>query len=342
MNQIINRIQLLILSSILVLLQACEQKQVTGCFPAELLPDHITPLSSFGQRSEWSPDGEKVYFVDSAGSNAWMVDISTKKPIQITQPSFRPEGHGYYRVLCLSNGDLLLTCGPGRRETYLQIMDGSLEKAPVTLDEKINEGPAIARNSMKIAWSPDHVNIWTGEIVYNNGVPSITDKKLIIENTNVVVDGIKYEDILEPQDFRPPDNNELIWSQYGHDDRGVFTSETMGYNLLTGEIVNYSKAPGQYDEPEGIFPDGGYTLIECDHHHPNGTAYIDIYKLKLDTAQKEMERLTYFSDVKGYRSSNPVVRPDGKMMAFQASVAGSDAGVGCGIYLFDFEKWNKQ
>jgi len=323
----------------LLLCLSCSNPGPEGCFPANLLPDHITPLTDFGQRSEWSPDGTKVFFVDSAGGDAWMVDIETKKPVKITQPEYRPEGHGYYRVLFMANGDLLLTCGPERYDLYFQVLDKSLKKPPVKIDEPVNEGPALARNSMKIAWSPDHKQIWTADIIYKDGVPSFENKKKVVDNTNVVVEGVKYEDILEPQDFRPPEETEVIWSQYGHDDRGVFTSETMGVDLITGELVNYSNAPGQYDEPEGIFPDGEYTLIECDRHDRKGTSKIDIYKLKLDGTGENYERLTYFSEMEGYRSSNPVVRNDGKMIAFQASISGSAAGAGCGIYLFDIEKY---
>lgn len=320
----------------------CRREDPVGCFPPDKLPSHITPLTSFGQRSEWSLDGQKVYFVDSAGGDVWVVDIHTKKTEKITQPSYRPEGHGYYRVLCLANGDLLLTCGPGRRETYIQIMDKSTQKPPITLDDSINEGPAISRNDMKIAWSPNHVDIWIGEIVYNGGIPSIINKKLIIENKNVVVDGIRYEDILEPQNFRPPDETELIWSQYGKTSSGIFSSEVFGYDLETGRIVNYSKAPEQYDEPEGIFPGGEYTLIECDKHNPRGTGFIDIYRMKLDPDNTEYTRLTFFSDTEGFRSSNPVVSDDGKLIAFQASLSGTAAGVGCGIYLFDLDQWENQ
>jgi hypothetical protein len=222
-------------------------------------------------------------------------------------------------------------------------MDQTLKDPPVNIPEaQINEGPAISRKSMNIAWSPDHKTIYTGEMNFQNGNPSIINKKLIIDNKNVIVDSIEYEDILEPQDFRPPDENELIWSQYGKTSHGVFSSELMGYNLITGKIINYSKAPEQYDEPEGIFPAGDYTLIECDKHNPKGTAYIDIYKVKLDENNSNYERLTYFSDVKGFRSSNPVVSDDGKKIAFQASIAGSAAGSGCGLYLFDLEKWIKE
>lgn len=310
-----------------------------GCFPSDKLPEHITPLTNFGQRAEWSPDGTKIFFVDSAGGDVWMVDIHDKNPVKITKPEYRPKGHGYYRVLFMANGDLLLTCGPERYTLYFQVLHKSLKKTPIIIDESVNEGPALAKNSMRIAWSPDHRQIWTADIVYVEGIPQFENRKKIIDNTNVVVDGIKYEDILEPQDFRPPPERELIWSQYGFDERGVFTSETMGINLISGKLVNYSKFPGQYDEPEGIFPDGEYTLIECDRHNRKGTSKIDIYKLKLDGTGKNYERLTYFSEVEGFRSSNPVVSNNGKMMAFQASISGSAAGAGCGIYLFDLDRY---
>ena len=175
-------------------------------------------------------------------------------------------------------------------------------------------------------------------ISYKNGTPSIANKTLIIDNKSVVVDGIKYDGILEPQNFRRPSEEEVIWTQYGNTAAGLFTSETMGYNLKTGKIINYSKSPNQYSEPEGIFPDGEYTLIESDRHCLKGIKQIDIYKLKLDGTGKHIERLTYFNDVEGYKASNPVVRDDGKMIAFQAANAKSAAGVGCGIYLFDLEK----
>lgn len=332
-----------ILTLIFPWLMSCNPKEPDGCFPKDQLPDHITTLTNFGQRAEWSLDGEYVYFVDSAGGDVWRVDIHSKRTQKITRPEYRPKGHGYYRVLRLYNGDLLFTCGPERYQLYMQLMDKDLRDPPVNIPgEKINEGPAISRTINKIAWSPNHKLIYSGKIVYEEGVPTIVDKKLIIDNRNVVIDSIRYEDILEPQNFRPPDENELIWSQYGKTSKGIFSSEVMGCNLISGELINYSNAPKQYDEPEGIFPDGQYTLVECDKHNPKGTAYIDIYKLRLDKESPEYIRLTHFSDVKGYRSSNPVVRDDGKMIAFQASIAGSAAGAGCGLYLFDLEKYEQE
>ena len=52
----------------------------------------------------------------------------------------------------------------------------------------------------------------------------------------------------------------------GHALNGGFTStpKEMRCNPVPDPLGNYSNAPRQYDEPEGIFPDGEHTLVECD------------------------------------------------------------------------------
>ena len=105
---------------------------------------------------------------------------------------------------------------------YLQILDGSLSKPPVVLDQVIAEGPAVSRTRMKIAFTEKQDRIWTADLVYEDGVPRLENRKLVIDNADVVVDGIKYEGMVEPQSFRPPEEKELIWAQYGHTEDGVF------------------------------------------------------------------------------------------------------------------------
>ena len=51
-----------------------------------------------------------------------------------------------------------------------------------------------------------------------------------------------------------------------------------------------------------------------------------------------MERLTFFADVPTYRASNPVVSDDGRFMAFQMGRSGVAAGIGYGLFLYDFGK----
>jgi Tol biopolymer transport system component len=311
-----------------------------GCFPQDKLPPHITSLTNFGQRAEWSLDGKQVYFLDKAGGEVWVVDVKTKKTRQITKPEDRPPGHGCYRVVCLANGDLLLGCGAERHKLYFQVLDKSLQYPPKMIEgEAFDEGPAVSRKSMKIAWTlPGQQQIYAGEIAYSDGQPKIIHKKLVVDNKNVVtIDGQKYEDILESQNWRPKNEEELIFAQYRKGD--VFSSEVLGIDLNTSKIVNYSKAPDTYEEPEGIFPNGEYTLMESDKHQPKGTSTIEVYKLKLDGTGNDYERLTFFSDVKGFRASNPVVSDDGNFIAFQASEANSDAGAGCSLYLFDIKKF---
>ena len=113
-----------------------------------------------------------------------------------------------------------------------------------------------------------------------------------------------------------------------------------GLDIGSGNVANYSNAPDWYDEPEGIFPSGKYTLVECDKHKPEGIQYIDIYKLALD-GSGSLERLTFFSKYEGYKATNPVVSDDGKYMAFQVAHYGDPAGVGRGILIFDFDMYEK-
>lgn len=57
---------------------------------------------------------------------------------------------------------------------------------------------------------------------------------------------------------------------------------------------------------------------------------IDIYKMKLDGTGKDYVRITHFNDYQGWKSSNPVISSDGKMMAFQVDHA-TDASAGIGV-----------
>ncbi|MDZ7718219.1 MAG: hypothetical protein U5K72_05295 [Balneolaceae bacterium] len=326
-------------------------QEMQECFPEDLLPDHITQLTDFGQRSEWSHDGERVFFVDKAGGEVFMVNVNTKETTQITDENSRPEGHGYYRVFELWNGDLLLGHGPERHVLYFQILDESLEFPAQTIEgENFDEGPAVSRTTNKIAWTlPEQEEIYFGEIVYDeNGQPDIANKQLLVDNSKVVdTDGNRYEEILESQDWAPGEENVLVWNQYHRNEHG-FRADIMSIDLETRTIVNHTKTDHLYHEAEGIFPDTEttYTLVESDQHNPtSGTGTIDLYKLEIDRdaaintdsydLDDYMERLTFFSDTEGFRSSNGVISDNGNWMVFQGSISGSDAGVGCGLYLYD-------
>jgi Tol biopolymer transport system component len=120
-------------------------------------------------------------------------------------------------------------------------------------------------------------------------------------------------------------------------------ASVMGIDLSTGKVTNFSNAPGTYNEPEGIFPDGLYTSVEADRQCEwlggrRGSGNIDIWKLKLDGTGSDFIRLTNFNDSGGGKASNPVVSTDGRFMAFQAAKPNDPAGVGYGILLDWFKR----
>ena len=305
--------------------------------PLDELPPHIKHITHFGQRADFSHDGKRILFIEKTFGDVYEVELKTN--------TIRPMTHHYYhegytRALYLFNGDILLSGArqfdaknpmPSRSEknAELWVLKKDLSAAPVPLGEKCSEGPAVSRKRMRIAWTQGGA-FYMANIVYRDGQPELANKKKILDRRD-----LSFETGLETQNFRPPDEKELIFSAYGYQG-----TEVMGLDIETGKVVNYSMAPNQYDEPEGIFPDGGFTLVECDKHNRKGTQYIDLYKLALDGSGKT-ERMTFFSDYPGYKASNPVVSDDGRYIAFQVAKRGDMAGVGRGILIFDIKMYER-
>lgn len=301
-------------------------------FPLDKLPPYITRITEVGQRADFSLDGKKILYVTKAGGEVMEFDTVTRKTRHISNFA-RSEGHGFYRALYMYNGDYLLTGGDKRKNAYVYILDQDLNRAPTYIHELLWEGPALSRTQPLISWTDDHQNMWLARIQYDkHGVPSFVDKKLLFDNRTAIVEKDCNCRTIEPQNFRPPHEEEIIFSCYGY--RGT---ETFGYHLKTKAFVNYTLTDSSREEPEGIFPDGEYILTECDRHVDRGMGHTDLYMLKLDGSGRA-KRLTFFNNVPGYRATNPVVSDDGRFIAFQESTTGSQAGFGQGIYLMDLEK----
>lgn len=71
--------------------------------------------------------------------------------------------------------------------------------------------------------------------------------------------------------------------------------------------------------------------------HHTAWPLTDIFRLKLD-GSGEMQRLTYFSDYKGYKATQGVVSDDGRYLCFQIGESGDEAGVGYGFFIMDLEE----
>jgi dipeptidyl aminopeptidase/acylaminoacyl peptidase len=304
--------------------------------PEEHLPAHITQLTAFGERASWSPDGQRIAFMAKSFGDAFVVDLRTKM-IRLLTHYPNP---GFLRVQYLPNGDLFLIGArtftdiktTRARDQEMWVLKSGGQGLPMPLDHRISEGVAISRRTSKIAWSntrgqfPELLAegesvIYTADIVEAGGPPRLANKKEILRARAP-------ECTLEAQDFRKNDT-ELIYTCY----RSPF-ADVFGIDLNTGRVTTYRKLPGEYNEVEGIFPDGESTLVESSREQAqHNSNYIDIWRLKLEPDSREFVRLTRWGDYPGYKASNPVVSPDGRTVAFQSARSSDPAGVGYGIFL---------
>jgi hypothetical protein len=334
---------------ICLLSRAVGQQPAAGANPADHLPPHIARLTAFGERADWSHDGKKILFLSKTFGDAMEIDLATRAIRNLT--AHYPH-HGYTRALYLSNGDILLS-GPesfdpknpsdARNQCFLYVLDKGGTRRPTPLGIRCHEGPAVSRRRLRIAWAewfePPPVRnenfgrsqIDEAEITYGNGAPKLTGRRTILDSR-----GLEGGCTLETQNFRPPDERELIFSRYDFRTTGA---DVYGIDLEMKRITKYTDTTEVYDEPEGIWPDGKSTLVESDRQNRQGNTHVDIWRLSLDGSGR-YERLTFFSEYPGYKASNPVVSDDGRFIAFQLAKSTDEAGVGHGIFIYDVEKAN--
>ena len=168
--------------------------------------------------------------------------------------------------------------------------------------------------------------LYVADVVYRDGVPALANKKELVRAKAP-------ECTLEAQDFRN-DDTELIYTCY----RQPHFADVMGIDLRSGKVTTYRRLEGEYNEVEGISPDGKWTLVESSREQggadKQNSRYIDLWKLRLEPNSSDFVRMTHWGDYEGYKASNPVVSPDGKWFAFQSARNNEPAGVGHGIFLF--------
>ena len=331
-----------VLVTLVVALRALAAEPPAGESPADHLPPHITHLTSFGERADWSHDGKRILFLSKTFGDAMEIDLATNAIRNLTA---RYPHHGYTRALYLANGDILLAGpqsfdprdpGEARWNCYLHVLDKSGKKPACPLLARCNEGPAVSRKRMHIAWTEwgdaaagDSSQINSADIMYDEGTPKLANLTPVLSNSDLA-----FRCRMETQNFRPPEERELIFSAYSI---AGDKCDVCSVDLATKKVTKYTDSPEDYDEPEGILPDGRSTLVECDRQNHQGPNQVDVWKLALD-GSGQYERLIHFSDYAGYKSSNPVVSDDGRFIAFQMARSVDAAGVGHGIFIYDVAK----
>lgn len=325
----------------LLLLPALLAGQRKPGSPLDRLPDNIEVLTHFGERADISGDNARVAFMAKSFGDAFVIDLKTRviRCLTCSVP-----GAAFLRVMHLITGDYILI-GPARfenvhasrsRDNELWFLGKEPGSKPVRLGEKMSEGAAISKKTLKIAYSQTggqhkdfrkgYSRLITAEMDLA-GQPKLVNKKVVYESKDRGC-------VIEGQDFYD-DDRKMIFTCY--EPEGM--ASVMGLDLATGEVTNFSKAPGTYNEPEGIFPDGKFTCVEADRQvrelgGKGGSGQIDIWKLALDGTGKDFVRLTRFNDYEGWKASNAVVATDGRFMAFQVAHSADEAGVGYGILLY--------
>jgi hypothetical protein len=313
--------------------------------PLDHLPANVEVLTHFGERADISPDNQRVAFMTKSFGDAMLIDLKTRV---ITCLTCNVSGAAFLRVMHLVTGDYILI-GPGHfedihtsrtRDNELWFLSKEHGSKPVKLGQKMSEGAAISKKSLRIAFSqtsaqapdlaPESSRLIVADVDVSGGTPRLINNKTVYESKD-------HNCVLEAQDFYD-DDKKMVFTCY----EPQSAASVMGIDLTAGQVTNFSKAPGTYNEPEGIFPDGLYTAVEGDRQCQEytsgcGPGNIDIWKLKLDGTGKDFTRLTHFNDYEGGKASNPVLSTDGRFMAFQTARASDPAGVGYGILIYWFK-----
>ena len=313
--------------------------------PLEDLPPAIEVLTHFGERADISPDNQRIAFMAKSFGDAMLIYLKTRV---ITCLTCNVPGASFLRVMHLVTGDYILI-GPDHfenihtsrtRDNELWFLSKKRGSKPVKIGEKMSEGAAISKKSLKIAFSqtsaqapdlaPEASRLIVAELDLSRATPQLIHRKTVYESKD-------RNCTLEAQDFYADDKKMVFTCYEPHD-----TASVMGIDLVSGQVTNFSNAPGTYNEPEGMFPGGQYTAVESDRQCQQfgggcGPGNIDIWKLKLDGGGKNFTRLTHFNDYEGGKASNPVISTDGRFMAFQVAQTTEAAGVGHGIMIYRFK-----
>jgi hypothetical protein len=202
--------------------------------PLANLPENIEVLTRFGERADISPGNDQVAFMSKVFGDAMVMDLKSR---EISCLTCNIPGAAFLRVMHLPNGDYLLA-GPehfenpqvSRKNADLWFLSKLPGAKPVKIGLKVNEGIAVSKQHMKIAytqWTAQGTRLMTADLDLRGEQPTLINQKILLENPGK-------DCSLEAQDFYDGDTR-LTYFCYVPD--GAF--EVKGIDLLTGKLTNF-------------------------------------------------------------------------------------------------------
>src|SRR2546428_4785947 len=173
------------------------------------LPANMEVLTYFGERADISPDNQRIAFMAKSFGDALLVDLKTRA---ITCLTCNVPGAAFLRVMHLVTGDYILI-GPDHfediqtsrtRDNELWFLSKERGPKPVKLGQKMSEGAAISKKSLKIAFSqlpaqaselaPGTSRLIMADLDLSGGAPTLINQKTVYESKDPGC-------VLEAQDF---------------------------------------------------------------------------------------------------------------------------------------------
>ena len=207
------RVQLLFLALFLPLAQ-----RIPGS-PLEHLPPNVEILTHFGERADISPDNQRVAFMAKSFGDAMVLDLNSRiiQCLTCNLPAA-----AFLRVMHLVTGDYVLI-GPDHfedvrisrtRDNELWFLSKERGARPTKLNQKMSEGAAISKKSLKVAFSqlpaqsPDLAPGTSRLMIADldlSGAPKLVHQKTVYESKDLSC-------VLEAQDFYDNDSvGDLHW-----------------------------------------------------------------------------------------------------------------------------------
>src|SRR5438132_11734269 len=165
--------------------------------PLDHLPQNVEVLTHFGERADISPDIQRVSFMAKSFGDAMLIDLQTRV---ITCLTCNVPAAAFLRVMHLATGDYILI-GPDHfedihtsrsRDNELWFLSKERGSKPSKLGQKMSEGAAISKKSLKIAFSelpaqnPELASgtsrLIIADLDLSNGTPRLINKKTVYES----------------------------------------------------------------------------------------------------------------------------------------------------------------